>query len=76
MRVQWDPPVYQGYFNRHLTEVKQYEVQYNRTDLRNDSVYYHWRNTSGNQTHIWLRHTDQVRLLLSSCNPEGVRATH
>jgi hypothetical protein len=60
LRVKWTAPVYQGWFERHLTEVKQYEVGFNRTDLRNFTVLTHYVETVGNETFIDLDLSDKI----------------
>lgn len=60
LRVKWTAPVYQGWYERHLTEVKQYEVGFNRTDLRNSTVLTHYVETEGNETFIDLDASDKI----------------
>ena len=60
LRVKWTAPVYQGWYEWHLTEVKQYEVGFNRTDLRNSSVLTHYVKTEGNDTFINLGLSDKI----------------
>ena len=52
--------MYQGWYERHLTEVKQYEVGFNRTDLRNLTVLTHYVETVGNETFIDLDLSDKI----------------
>ena len=52
--------MYQGWYEWHLTEVKQYEVGFNRTDLRNGTVLTHYVETVGNETYIDLGLSDKI----------------
>jgi hypothetical protein len=56
LRVAWNVPVYEGWYQGHLTKVKQYGVSFNRTNMLDSTVLTHYVETAGNETFINLNH--------------------